>query len=93
MAMMQRYLSNPDDPDSEADIAMQIMISQAAVDSKGFDILVPEAVDGIKRVIEGCCKQSWRWRLLLRHAMLIICVRCTLFLFSTTRDSVPGSQH
>ncbi|KAF9386923.1 hypothetical protein CPC16_007309 [Podila verticillata] len=49
MAMMQRYLTNPDDPDSEADIAMQIMISQAAVDSKGFDILMPEAVHGIKR--------------------------------------------
>ncbi|KAF9327780.1 hypothetical protein BG006_008950 [Podila minutissima] len=49
MAMMQRYLINPNDPDSEADIATQIMISQAAVDSKGFEILVPEAVDGIKR--------------------------------------------
>lgn len=61
MTMMQRYLTNPDDPDSEADIATQIMISQAAVDSKGFDILVPEAVDGIKRVIEGCGKQCWRF--------------------------------
>ncbi|KAG0083308.1 hypothetical protein BGZ92_010880, partial [Podila epicladia] len=49
MVMMQRYLTNPDDPDSEADIATQIMVSQAAVDSKGFEILVPEAVDGIKR--------------------------------------------
>lgn len=61
MTMMQCYLTNPDDPDSEADIATQIMISQAAVDSKGFDILVPEAVDGIKRVIEGCGKQCWRF--------------------------------
>jgi transcription initiation factor TFIID subunit TAF12 len=50
MVMMQRYLTNPDDPDSEVDIATQIMISQAAVDSKGFEILEPEAVDGIKRV-------------------------------------------
>lgn len=50
MAMMQRYLTNPDDPDSEEDIATQVMISQAAVDSKGFEILMPEAVDGIKRV-------------------------------------------
>ncbi|KAK3812274.1 MAG: hypothetical protein J3Q66DRAFT_349939 [Benniella sp.] len=49
MALMQRYLMRPDDPDSEADIAMQIMISQAAVDSKGFEILVPQTVERIKR--------------------------------------------
>ncbi|KAF9314357.1 hypothetical protein BG003_004268 [Podila horticola] len=53
MAMMQRYLTNPDDPDSEEDIATQVMISQAAVDSKGFEILMPEAVDGIKRIREA----------------------------------------
>ncbi|KAF9366656.1 hypothetical protein BGX34_011051 [Mortierella sp. NVP85] len=49
MALMQRYLMRLGDPDSEADIAMQIMISQAAVDSKGFEILVPQAVERIKR--------------------------------------------
>ncbi|KAG0265358.1 hypothetical protein BG011_004903 [Mortierella polycephala] len=49
MALMQRYLTKPDDPDSEADIAMQILISQAAVDSKGFEILVPQTVESIKR--------------------------------------------
>ncbi|KAG0050822.1 hypothetical protein BGZ83_004407, partial [Gryganskiella cystojenkinii] len=49
MALMQRYLTNPDDPDSEADISMQIMISQAAVDSKGFEILVPATVENVKR--------------------------------------------
>ncbi|KAF9188796.1 hypothetical protein BGZ51_000320 [Haplosporangium sp. Z 767] len=49
MALMQRYLIQPDDPDSEADIAMQILISQAAVDSKGFEILVPQTVESIKR--------------------------------------------
>jgi len=50
MALMQRYLMCPGDPDSEADTAMQIMISQAAVDSKGFEILVPQTVERIKRV-------------------------------------------
>ncbi|KAF9908338.1 hypothetical protein EC991_009890 [Linnemannia zychae] len=49
MALMQRYLTNPDDPESEADIQMQIMISQAAVDSKGFEVLVPQSVESIKR--------------------------------------------
>ncbi|KAF9428741.1 hypothetical protein BGZ94_001236 [Podila epigama] len=52
MALMQRYLTNPDDPDSEADIATQIMISQAAVDSKGFEILFPDTVESIKRASE-----------------------------------------
>ncbi|KAF9129659.1 hypothetical protein BGW39_003952 [Mortierella sp. 14UC] len=49
MALMQRYLTSPDDPESEANIQMQIMISQAAVDSKGFEVLVPQAVESIKR--------------------------------------------
>ncbi|KAF9107076.1 hypothetical protein BGX29_007438 [Mortierella sp. GBA35] len=49
MALMQRYLTSPDDPDSEADIQMQTMISQAAVDSKGFEVLVPQSVESIKR--------------------------------------------
>ncbi|KAG0315968.1 hypothetical protein BGZ99_007146 [Dissophora globulifera] len=49
MVLMQRYLTCPDDPDSEADIAMQIMISQAAVDSKGFEVIAPQAVASIKR--------------------------------------------
>ncbi|KAI1318248.1 hypothetical protein EDD11_006944 [Mortierella claussenii] len=49
MTMMQRYLTHPDDPDSEADIAVQIMISQAAVDSKGFEILMPQTVETVKR--------------------------------------------
>ncbi|KAF9433732.1 hypothetical protein BGZ76_009051 [Entomortierella beljakovae] len=49
MTLMQRYLTHPDDPDSEADIAMQILISQAAVDSKGFEVLVPQTVESIKR--------------------------------------------
>ncbi|KAG0293098.1 hypothetical protein BGZ96_003321 [Linnemannia gamsii] len=49
MALMQRYLTSPDDPESEADIQMQIMISQAAVDSKGFEVLVPQSVESIKR--------------------------------------------
>ncbi|KAG9321141.1 hypothetical protein KVV02_002419 [Mortierella alpina] len=49
MALMQRYLSQPDDPDSEADITMQILISQAAVDAKGFEVLVPQTVESIKR--------------------------------------------
>ncbi|KAG0203465.1 hypothetical protein BGX28_004251 [Mortierella sp. GBA30] len=42
MALMQRYLNQPDDPDSEMDISMQILISQAAVDAKGFEVLVPQ---------------------------------------------------
>ncbi|KAF8945267.1 hypothetical protein BGZ47_002982 [Haplosporangium gracile] len=46
---MQRYLTSPDDPESEADIQMQIMISQAAVDSKGFEVLVPQSVESVKR--------------------------------------------
>lgn len=50
MTLMQRYLTNPDDPESEADIQMQIMISQAAVDSKSFEVLVPQSVESIKRV-------------------------------------------
>lgn len=50
MALMQSYLISPDDPESEADIQMQIMISQAAVDSKGFEVLVPQSVESIKRV-------------------------------------------
>ncbi|KAF9346085.1 hypothetical protein BGX26_002435 [Mortierella sp. AD094] len=49
MALMQQYLTYPDDPDSEADIAVQILISQAAVDSKGFEVLVPQTVENIKR--------------------------------------------
>ncbi|KAF9574456.1 hypothetical protein EC968_006440 [Mortierella alpina] len=49
MALMQRYLSQPDDPDSEADITMQILISQAAVDAKGFEVLIPQTVESIKR--------------------------------------------
>ncbi|KAF9208251.1 hypothetical protein BGZ49_009378 [Haplosporangium sp. Z 27] len=49
MTLMQQYLTHPDDPDSEADIAMQILISQAAVDSKGFEVLVPQTVESIKR--------------------------------------------
>ncbi|KAG0380870.1 hypothetical protein BGX24_003731 [Mortierella sp. AD032] len=49
MALMQRYLTSPDDPESEADVQMQIMISQAAVDSKGFEVLVPQSVESIKR--------------------------------------------
>ncbi|KAF9292294.1 hypothetical protein BGZ68_008259 [Mortierella alpina] len=49
MALMQRYLSQPDNPDSEADITMQILISQAAVDAKGFEVLVPQTVESIKR--------------------------------------------
>ncbi|KAF8941001.1 hypothetical protein BGZ58_003423 [Dissophora ornata] len=49
MALMQSYLIHPDDPDSETDIAMQIMISQAAVDSKGFEVLLPQTVESIKR--------------------------------------------
>ncbi|KAF9175121.1 hypothetical protein BGX20_008159 [Mortierella sp. AD010] len=49
MALMQRYLIHPDDPDSEADVAVQILISQAAVDSKGFEVLAPQAVESIKR--------------------------------------------
>ncbi|CAO3569257.1 unnamed protein product [Mortierella alpina] len=49
MALMQRYLSQPDGPDSEADITMQILISQAAVDAKGFEVLVPQTVESIKR--------------------------------------------
>ncbi|KAF9925403.1 hypothetical protein FBU30_004786 [Linnemannia zychae] len=49
MALMQQYLTSPDDPESEADIQMQIMISQAAVDSKGFEVLLPQAVESIKR--------------------------------------------
>ncbi|KAG0349610.1 hypothetical protein BG004_000016 [Podila humilis] len=53
MALMQQYLIHPDDPDSEADISMQVMISQAAVDSKNFEILLPEAVDSIKRIREA----------------------------------------
>jgi len=51
MTLMQRYLTYPDDPESEVDIAMQIMISQAAVDSKGFEVLVPATVENVKRVI------------------------------------------
>lgn len=50
MTLMQRYLTNPDDPESEADTQMQVMISQAAVDSKGFEVLVPQSVESIKRV-------------------------------------------
>lgn len=50
MALMQRYLTHPDDPESEVDIAMQITISQAAVDSKGFEVLVPATVENVKRV-------------------------------------------
>ena len=50
MALMQRYLTSPDDPESEADIQMQIMISQAAVDSKGFEVLMPQSVESMKRV-------------------------------------------
>ncbi|KAF9550386.1 hypothetical protein EC957_000688 [Mortierella hygrophila] len=49
MALMQRYLTNPDDPESDADIQMQVMISQAAVDSKGFEVLVPQSVESVKR--------------------------------------------
>ncbi|KAI7828981.1 hypothetical protein BC939DRAFT_39577 [Gamsiella multidivaricata] len=49
MSLMQQYLIQPDDPDSEVDIAMQIMISQAAVDSKGFEVLIPQTVESIKR--------------------------------------------
>ncbi|KAF9340312.1 hypothetical protein BGZ91_002603 [Linnemannia elongata] len=49
MTLMQQYLTSPDDPESEADIQMQIMISQAAVDSKGFEVLIPQSVESIKR--------------------------------------------
>ncbi|KAF9907707.1 hypothetical protein BX616_000347 [Lobosporangium transversale] len=49
MTLMQQYLACPGDPESEADIAMQILISQAAVDSKGFEVLLPETVEAIKR--------------------------------------------
>ncbi|KAG0060964.1 hypothetical protein BGZ89_011843 [Linnemannia elongata] len=49
MTLMQQYLTGPDDPESEADIQMQIMISQAAVDSKGFEVLIPQSVESIKR--------------------------------------------
>ncbi|KAG9067382.1 hypothetical protein KI688_012165 [Linnemannia hyalina] len=49
MALMQRYLTSPDDPESDADIQMQVMISQAAVDSKGFEVLVPQSVESVKR--------------------------------------------
>lgn len=55
MALMQRYLLRPDALDSETDIGMQIMISQAAVDSKGFEVLTPQALERVKRVRMGSC--------------------------------------
>ncbi|KAG0236489.1 hypothetical protein BGW42_003395 [Actinomortierella wolfii] len=48
MALMQQYLTNPYDPESEKDIEIQIQISQAAVDAKGFEVLYPHQVDDIK---------------------------------------------
>jgi hypothetical protein len=68
MALMQMYLTSPDDPESEADIQMQIMISQAAVDSKGFEVLVPQSVESIKRVC--ACPMSYFTMLNLIYTIL-----------------------
>ncbi|KAF9973792.1 Ribosomal RNA-processing protein 7 [Actinomortierella ambigua] len=48
MALMQQYLTLPDDPESSRDIEIQIQISQAAVDAKGFEVLYPHQVEAIK---------------------------------------------
>ncbi|KAF9167711.1 hypothetical protein DFQ26_003499 [Actinomortierella ambigua] len=48
MALMQQYLTLPDDPESSKDVEIQIQISQAAVDAKGFQVLYPHQVDEIK---------------------------------------------
>ncbi|KAF9984657.1 hypothetical protein BGZ65_012956 [Modicella reniformis] len=49
MSLMQHYLMHPDALDAETDVTMQVMISQAAVDSKGFEVQVPQTVERIKR--------------------------------------------